>query len=267
MNRKKINSILEELYKTQWQVVFNEQDKIYTDRVIDMASDYEIYRQKLFEQLIVDSYDLNHKIKNEIGSIDGDTLVKYIDKNNSYTEKWRELREKTTKELYRRCGIVRNFYDEISDKVLPFCKFLEDANDVFVRLNHWKGKIFNIFLALDMNKIAEENSILSENVSLLMQEKARIIGDLTDSQEQIEVQDKQQIRENEVKKIFDYKEMNKLAKTNGYEFSRFNGDHKVYLHKNTNKIVVIPQHELNFGIMYNIQKQIINNAKKGNEYV
>lgn len=267
MNRKKINNILEELYKTQWQVVFNQQDNIYTERVIDMASDYEIFRQKLFEQLIVDSYDLNHKINNEMGKIDGDTLVKYIDQNNSYTEKWRELREETTKELYRRCSIVRGFYDEIEDIVLPFCKYLEDTNSLFKRLNHWKTKVFGTFLALDMNKIAEENGILSKNAKLLMKEKARIIGDLTALKEQSEGQITPQPKANEIKRIFNYKEMNKLAETSGYELSRFNGDHKVYIHKESNKIIVIPQHDLKYGIMCSIQKQIINNAKKENRYV
>lgn len=261
MNRNKINNILEELYKTQWQVVFNQQDLLYTERVIDMASDYEIFRQKLFEQLIVDSYDLNHKINNEMGNIDGDTLIKYIDQNNYYTEKWHKLKERTTKELYDRCGIVRGFYDEIYDIVLPFCKYLEDTNSLFKRLSHWKTKIFGTFLALDMNKIAEENDILGENVKLLQQEKARIIGDLTALREQSKVQVVLQPKENEIKRIFDYKEMNKLAETNGYTFSRFNGDHKVYIHQESNKIVVIPQHDLKYGIMCNIQKQIINNAK------
>lgn len=64
----------------------------------------------------------------------------------------------------------------------------------------------------------------------------------------------------EIKKIFDYKDMIKLAKDYNYEYKRSNGDHRIYEHKDTNKIIVIPAHSLGRGISDSIQKQIINNA-------
>lgn len=61
-------------------------------------------------------------------------------------------------------------------------------------------------------------------------------------------------------KVFDYKEMEKIAKLSDYEYKWSNGSHRVYEHKNSKKIIVIPSHELGLGLSKKIQKQIINNS-------
>lgn len=62
-----------------------------------------------------------------------------------------------------------------------------------------------------------------------------------------------------VNKIFDYKEMERLAIKNGYKYSRSSGDHNIYTHEISRKSIVIPAHELGKGLMLNIQKQIFDN--------
>ncbi|MCY6958298.1 type II toxin-antitoxin system HicA family toxin [Clostridium brassicae] len=57
------------------------------------------------------------------------------------------------------------------------------------------------------------------------------------------------------KKIFNYKEMDKLIKLNGYEPIRRRGDHKIYT--NGTKSIPIPQHTLGKGLSCKIQKQIV----------
>ena len=57
-------------------------------------------------------------------------------------------------------------------------------------------------------------------------------------------------------KIFDYKEMIDLAEKHEYKQVRQSGDHIIMQHKKTNKIVPIPAHELKYGLMLQIQKQI-----------
>ena len=61
-------------------------------------------------------------------------------------------------------------------------------------------------------------------------------------------------------KIFSYKDMEKLALKNGFIYKWSNGSHNVYEHNETNKIVVIPAHELGLGLSLKIQKQIYTNA-------
>ena len=262
MNRRKINNILTELYKTQWKTVFNELDKQYTDKVIEIASDYEILRQTEFAPLLIDGYELNYKLKNEFEIMDEKDFWESLYTNNKYIERYNSLTKKMEKELLKCCKKIKDYYEEIQDIVIPFSKKLSDADEIFNRLGHLKGKWFNMLLTFECNKIGESCTIFNENASILNEKRIKLIEDLERKLQEIKNQTEYKpSKGQEYKKIFDYKEMNRLAETSGYIFSRFTGDHKVYLHKNTNKIVVIPQHELKFGIMCNIQKQIINNAK------
>ena len=62
--------------------------------------------------------------------------------------------------------------------------------------------------------------------------------------------------EQRYRKIFDYKEMLRLAQQNGYEHKRTSGDHLILQHKKSKNIIVIPAHQLGYGLMLEIQKQI-----------
>ena len=64
----------------------------------------------------------------------------------------------------------------------------------------------------------------------------------------------------EIKKIYCYEEMAKLAEDNNYVYKRSKGDHRIYEHNVTNKIIVIPAHTLGRGLSIKIQKQIFANA-------
>ncbi|MGL4731561.1 MAG: type II toxin-antitoxin system HicA family toxin [Clostridium sp.] len=58
------------------------------------------------------------------------------------------------------------------------------------------------------------------------------------------------------RKIFDYKDMCKHAKSNGFEHKRTTGDHMMFEHKKTKELIPIPAHELGYGLMREIQKEI-----------
>lgn len=57
-------------------------------------------------------------------------------------------------------------------------------------------------------------------------------------------------------KYVDFKDLIKLAESNDYFYERSNGDHRIYKHNSTGKIVVIPYHNLGQGLSFAIQKQI-----------
>lgn len=57
-------------------------------------------------------------------------------------------------------------------------------------------------------------------------------------------------------KYIDFKDLIKLAESNNYFYERSNGDHRIYKHNSTGKIVVIPYHNLGQGLSFAIQKQI-----------
>lgn len=60
----------------------------------------------------------------------------------------------------------------------------------------------------------------------------------------------------EYKNIFSYKELANLAIDNGYEYVRSSGDHRIYKHSKSNRIVVIPAHEMIKSLSLSIQKSI-----------
>lgn len=261
MNRKKIHNILTKLYKTQWKTVFNELDKQYTDKVIEIASDYEIRRQKAFTPILINGYNLNDKLNKYKNTIDAETFYEYVDENNSYIREYNVLTKKMHSELLNQCEKIKDFYEEIQDIVIPFAKKLSDADEIFARLGHLKGKWFNMLITFDCNKIGESPTIFNENVNILNKKRSKIIEDLEIKMQKMENQTEDKPNKGqEYKKIFDHKEMNRLAEISGYIFNRTTGSHKVYIHSKTNKLVVIPQHKLEYGLMCGIQKQIKQNS-------
>ena len=61
--------------------------------------------------------------------------------------------------------------------------------------------------------------------------------------------------------ISDYKKLEKFALENDYEFKSQNASsHKKYEHKQTKQCVMIPSHEIGYGLSIKIQKQILKGA-------
>ena len=56
--------------------------------------------------------------------------------------------------------------------------------------------------------------------------------------------------------IEDWKDMERLALSKGYEYKSCNGSHKKYENKKTKKCITIPAHDLGVGLSFRIQKQI-----------
>ncbi len=69
---------------------------------------------------------------------------------------------------------------------------------------------------------------------------------------------------NKILNIYDWKAMEELALTNNYKYKYCNGSHRIYEHATTNKIIVIPSHDLGKGLSIKIQKQIYLNSSKIN---
>lgn len=58
-------------------------------------------------------------------------------------------------------------------------------------------------------------------------------------------------------KIFDWKDMEKLALQNKFDYKSSNGDHRIYERASDGKIVIIPAHKLGIGLSLKIQKDIL----------
>lgn len=67
------------------------------------------------------------------------------------------------------------------------------------------------------------------------------------------------IEKYDLKKIFNFKEMESLALANNYKYKWCSGDHLIYENIDSKRIIVIPAHTLTKELSYRIQKQIYKN--------
>lgn len=104
------------------------------------------------------------------------------------------------------------------------------------------------------------NSVLDEVITpykkAINEEINKVEKILKDKHDEIEsTKNIEEISKTQTKKIFNYKEMDRLIKANGYEPVRQTGDHKIYSNVN-GKSIPVPQHILGKGLSVKIQKQI-----------
>ena len=267
MNKNKINNILvNTLYKRGWKIAFNEVDAIYTDKVLDIASDFEIHKQKCFEQVFVKGYAINDiLLKVVIDNIDDEKMLQYLERHNENVVEYNRLLKEMRELCLQECSKIKAYDDIIEDIILPYAKDMTDIHEIYTRLQTLKAKFFNMLISLNFHKADEEgdNSIFNENTNILKKLRQHRINQIEQEIQNIKEESQTEFtqkKENPKQKIFDYKEMNKFAEINNYRFARIKGDHKVYVHNVTNKIAVIPQHTLSRGLMFSLQNQIKQNA-------
>lgn len=107
-------------------------------------------------------------------------------------------------------------------------------------------------LTKDIKEFLEENNPLNQDNTDII-EQSQEIQELPGNTEFNN-------SKNKLHKIFDYKLLERVAETNGYEYKWTNGSHKIFEHFKSNKIIVIPAHKIGLGLSIKIQKQIYNNA-------
>ena len=121
-------------------------------------------------------------------------------------------------------------------------------------------KLANMSIVLEMGS-TDETGIFGEVYENIMTIK-KIIERKNKEYDDEEYELIEKLKQSQKKnyfKIFDYKEMINLAEQNEYKQVRQSGDHIIMQHNKSNKIVSIPAHELKYGLMLQIQKQIETN--------
>ena len=177
--------------------------------------------------------------------------------------------------------IMDKYEDDIRSSIKDAFKFIDNSHHVLID----KCRMFATITykdALLLNKranltrkamvsqieyfIKEVSRQFSTNMNDYLEslrESVRFMEELNnqsdDSDESVHLQDLNN-KKYKIKKIYKYEEMSRLAEENNYIYKRSKGDHRIYEHSNTNKIVVIPAHPLGLGLSIRIQKQIFDNA-------
>ena len=172
------------------------------------------------------------------------------------------LLEKCIDCYYDEIEIIKNCLYEISIKCLPYIKNEKELYLMSNRLSLFSRTIDNQYKNLHSELKYGFAQDFSRCIKELVEEKVYRLIKSEELSEDINNTD-DNIKNNEfkeIKKIFDYKEMESLALKNGFSYKWSNGSHNIYEHNKSKKIVVIPAHELGLGLSIKIQKQIQSNT-------
>ena len=282
MNRNKINELIAKIKENMTLTEYiNFVDLELTDSFIDLIADLEINIYKYLEEIALlayansDNIDLLENsifdINNKLDDFDLDN-VSNINKNNDK---------------------IDNLMTKLSDMGSEYSKIINKSiNDNTVllldRLKIYSTEVTNLYLnkedaiykrvmafQLKLSKMADSLCVIDilavkkhrENLKRLDNilkridiERNSLKNKIEKNNLELELLKKNIKKDNKKQKIFDYKELNSLAEKNGYIYRNYNGDHKVYIHQKSNKIVVIPQHTIGYGLSMEIQNQIKINA-------
>lgn len=263
MNREKIRQMfLKNIEIKSWKVRFNELDSIYTDKILDYICDFERFKEHLLYDYYLKLYQLKDDIEKEKSFNEmlpeelSNSLSKFKSRFDSIMEEFLDnkhiLVDKLEELFFKTYGAI----DEIKQY---FHKVVNLKDTIYFqkRFNAFIAKIkamlqsFNITTYFDTELLESIVAIFNDKVSSVdIQHYAHVLltSETSNSHRHISYH-----------KIFNPKDMIKLAAEHEYEVARQSGDHIIMIHKTTKKIVPIPYHDLGYGLMIQIQKQIHQN--------
>ena len=177
--------------------------------------------------------------------------------------------------------VMNKYEDEIKDSIHKAFVFIDDSCDDIVNKCKLFGRITRKDVLLLNRRANLTRKAMVSQIEYFTKEVSRqfstnmseYLESLKESIQFIEELNKQESEQDtfvdvecsnnkryKIKKIYKYEDMSKLAEDNNYIYKRSKGDHRIYEHNTTNKIVVIPAHSLGLGLSVRIQKQIYDNA-------
>lgn len=120
-----------------------------------------------------------------------------------------------------------------------------------------------LFLRRGANMVRKDINIAHKEALQLVDDLDKLVTAKRIELSNIELNDLSEVdkKKLELGKIFDYKDMIRLAEENGFIYDRTSGDHMIYKNEDTYRIVVIPAHTLGYGLMCKIQRQIQERSK------
>ena len=235
-----------------WITEFNRLEKIYIDNILDLIISFAELKEDKFSNIYTKACNLLYettstKIKNVEERIDRNSdewkeIIRHMSAiGNELKNEYKKLRiesdvlerkfiknsgryiKRRELTLYiKRCNMLRNKVSVMIKSIQD--NYAEELTDVLIQILYETGRLST-----------EEDKVKYE---LIQEENKKI----------------------EYKKIFDYKEMESLARKYGYEKVRTSGDHMMYKNKDTNKLVPIVAHDIQYGLSRQIQKQLYRNS-------
>ncbi|HEX9027113.1 MAG TPA: type II toxin-antitoxin system HicA family toxin [Clostridium sp.] len=249
-----------------WIIKFNQLEKENTDKVIDIIAKFDKYKNDMLDDVYTKAHNLKYLIDNFIDKLDVDVIMTDImyEEAGNFFDSYNEIKDEFENVMHH----VKDYIYVIGREIRELQYKMIEITEKYIRTNKeydllnkrieiFGKKLFNISISLDTHSV-NESCILGE-IREVLNIMHKIIMAKLDKEIQDEYKLIEQLKQNQKKdyfKIFDYKEMVDLAEKHEYKQVRQSGDHIIMQHKKTNKIVPIPAHELKYGLMLQIQKQI-----------
>lgn len=270
MNREKLQQfILSKRFERTWQSVFAEVSIESEEEALTYICTHVENKERLFNELYVQAYQMQYELNNidfmDMGVSEAIKIVSGIkDKFDKLEEEYIHNIVKAIENLTETSKKIRYLSDELLKMTLFYVTCNKEWKMLNVKIKDFNHKMTNMILSFGVDDLVGN----TDNIFHVLKNDLETIEKINDkrtkkeSKDLIEEYKKIQKQNNNTKylKIFDYKEMLDLAKSEGYTAEiRYHGDHIIVTHENSEKIVVIPAHELGYGLMIQIQKQIKTN--------
>ncbi len=249
-----------------WIIKFNQLEKENTDKVLDIIAKFDEYKNDILDDVYTKAYGLKHSIGNLLDKLNayaivGEKLEEEIERLIKLYIEVKEDYEKAEDEIRKYMYTCANEAAEVKCSMIDITsRYLTSKKDAFMfrrRMDVFTAKLINMSFIFDMDSMGEIE-VLQENYWDLTAIKKIIDArnkEYDDEQYEL-IKKLKESQKKDYSKIFDYKDMIDLAEKHEYKQVRQSGDHIIMQHKKTNKIVPIPAHELKYGLMLQIQKQI-----------
>lgn len=272
MKRNTINELIEKIKENMTLTEYiNFVDAELTNNFIDFIAEKEVQIQDNLEKIALIAYENGENIDKfeeviweieDINNFNIDLEIKNINEKNEesniYFDNIKLITSGYTKVIAEE---IKKDADLFLERISIYNREFSNINidSIHKRLLTFQNKLIQVadsFSRINCNILNKHFQNLSRMKSLLKILEKRYRMESKELLKKI----KKFKRDNKKQKIFDYKELNSLAESKGYIYRNYNGDHKVYIHKDSNKIVVIPQHKIGYGLSMEIQEQIKFNA-------
>ncbi|MBQ3422307.1 MAG: type II toxin-antitoxin system HicA family toxin [Romboutsia sp.] len=241
-------------------------------KLVNIQDDYSLITEKannLYEELCTIYNDLNYK---NFNSENDDIILDYFLQIDAIkaklsslkdTELTEDLLTKKVKDLIHEdlCKIkfIQMQLKKLDNKACMLGVNMSLGN-IFKKINDYCGDIFNDFVDnYELKIINLITHIMSGIIETIPEE-------VTELNKELNFLDKTNNIPKEYRnKKLTFKELAKIAEENGFVYSRDKGDHQIYKHSNSGKIVVIP-YKGNSTAPIGTQQSILNSIFSNSKY-
>lgn len=268
--KSSVNNIYRGGYReVNWITKYDQLDIEYTDKALDIIVTYDKHKNDMLDKVYTKAENLRYSINNlkhelnvdvAMHKVLGEHINKLFQIYKEIEDEFENVMNEIKKFIYIIGPKIRDLQNNMLVITSKYIKSNKDYNMLYKKIDIFSKNLINIAVGLDIHCI-EETSILKEihkdfNILYKILDK-KINGETEEEYELIEKFKRNQ--ETDYLKVFDYKEMIKLAEKHEYKQVKESGNYIIMQHEITKKIVPIPANELKYGLRLQIQKQILIN--------